>query len=178
MRNTAFTALGDNNLAGTQSRRQLGPPSRSRKTENEPNPGQIARRVKGDWWCVLPVPELRPERGTMVLGPEGTPVQNGVWSAELRLHHPGRRDLRRWRNRAALALWPRALSGVPARWPRVPASPLAGARHRPLRHDEIGMSLSDVPTALAATQNLSLFNRIPDRLQQGLLDEALPRAAR
>ena len=37
--------------------------------------------------------------------------------------------------------------------------------------DEIGMSLSDVPSAVAATQNLSVFNRLPDRLQQGLLDE-------
>ena len=37
--------------------------------------------------------------------------------------------------------------------------------------DEIGMSETDVPSAVAALQNLSAFPKIPDRLQQGLLDE-------
>ncbi len=37
--------------------------------------------------------------------------------------------------------------------------------------DEIGMAESDEPTVIAALQNLSVFPAIPDRLQQGLLDE-------
>src|SRR5439155_12707853 len=37
--------------------------------------------------------------------------------------------------------------------------------------DEIGMSLSDLPSALAATQNLSQFPKLTDRLQQRQQDE-------
>lgn len=37
--------------------------------------------------------------------------------------------------------------------------------------DEIGMSAEDIPTALALSQNISLFPTMPDRLQQGLLNE-------
>ena len=37
--------------------------------------------------------------------------------------------------------------------------------------DEIGMAESDVPTVIAALENVSAFPEIPDRLQQGLLDE-------
>src|SRR5437773_4906231 len=80
MRNSAFSALGDNNLSdgvveGTS------PTFAISKVENEPNPGQIARRVKGA--LVVPCflfPSCAPG-GTMVLSPEGTPLQNGVWSA-------------------------------------------------------------------------------------------------
>src|SRR5437588_12578276 len=80
MRNAAFSALGDNNLAngiveGTS------PTFSVTSTENEPNPGQIARRVKGD--VVVPCflfPSCAPG-GTMVLSPQGTPIQNGVWPA-------------------------------------------------------------------------------------------------
>ncbi len=37
--------------------------------------------------------------------------------------------------------------------------------------DEIGMAESDIPTVIAALQNVSAFPAVPDRLQQGLLDE-------
>src|SRR5205085_5434682 len=80
MRNAAFSALGDNNLADGIVEGS-SPTFSVTSTENEPNPGQIARRVKGD--VVVPCflfPNCAPG-GTMVLSPQGTPIQNGVWSA-------------------------------------------------------------------------------------------------
>src|SRR5207302_1452662 len=73
MRNAAFSTLGDNNLAngiveGTS------PTFTVTSVENEPNPGEIARRVMGD--LVVPCylfPSCGPG-GTMVLSPEGTPL--------------------------------------------------------------------------------------------------------
>ncbi len=49
--------------------------------ENEPNPGEIARRVKGTFTvpCFL-FPSCAPG-GTMVLDAEGHPLENGVWTA-------------------------------------------------------------------------------------------------
>src|SRR6185437_13229379 len=80
MRNRAFAALGDNNLAdgiveGT------APSFVVTKVENEPNPGEIARRVKGTFTvpCYL-FPSCGPG-GTMVLDSEGHPLENGVWPA-------------------------------------------------------------------------------------------------
>ena len=37
--------------------------------------------------------------------------------------------------------------------------------------DEIGMAESDIPVVVASLENVSSFPEIPDRLQQGLLDE-------
>ena len=170
MRNAAFSTLGDNNLAngiveGTS------PTFTVTSVENEPNPGEIARRVMGD--LVVPCylfPSCGPG-GTMVLSPEGTPLQNGVWSANFDCIIP------------AVATAGAAESARPSLYGHGlfgDASEVASGPQRSLsqRHDivqcatdEIGMSLSDLPSAVAATQNLSQFPKLTDRLQQGLLDE-------
>src|SRR5438874_5598825 len=170
MRNAAFSTLGDNNLAngiveGTS------PTFTVTSVENEPNPGEIARRVMGD--LVVPCylfPSCGPG-GTMVLSPEGTPLQNGIWSANFDCIIP------------AVATAGAAESARPSLYGHGlfgDASEVASGPQRSLsqRHDivqcatdEIGMSLSDLPSALAATQNLSQFPKLTDRLQQGLLDE-------
>jgi len=170
MRNAAFSMLGDNNLAdgiveGTS------PTFTVTETENEPNRGEIARRVKGD--LVVPCflfPSCAPG-GTMVLSPEGAPIQNGVWSANFDCIIPAVATTGAGES-ARPSLYGHGLFGS--------ASEVASGPQRALSQghdiihcatDEIGMSLSDVPSAVAATQNLSVFNRLPDRLQQGLLDE-------
>jgi hypothetical protein len=80
MRNAAFSALGDNNLADGIVQGS-SPTFTVTSTENEPDPGEIARRVQGDFVvpCFL-FPSCAPG-GTIVLGPEGAPIQNGVWTA-------------------------------------------------------------------------------------------------
>src|SRR5205085_2872978 len=170
MRNAAFSALGDNNLADGKVEGS-SPTFAVTETENDPDPGETARVVKGDLAvpCFL-FPSCAPG-GTMVLGPEGAPIQNGVWSANFDCIIPAVATSGPGES-ARPSLYGHGLFGS--------ASEVASGPQRALSQghdivhcatDEIGMSLSDVPSAVAATQNLSVFNRLPDRLQQGLLDE-------
>jgi hypothetical protein len=170
MRNAAFAALGDNNLAdgvveGTS------PTFTVTKVENEPNPGQIARRVKGT--VVVPCflfPSCAPG-GTMVLDLEGKPIQNGVWPANFDCIIP------------VAATTGAGQSGRPSLYGHGlfgSAGEVASGPQRSLSQghdivhcatDEIGMSETDIPSVVQALQNLSSFPKITDRLQQGLLDE-------
>jgi hypothetical protein len=170
MRNAAFAALGDNNLADGKVEGS-SPTFTVTSSENEPNPGQIARRVKGNFVvpCFL-FPSCAPG-GTMTLGPEGAPVQNGFWTANFDCIIPLAATTGAGES-ARPSLYGHGLFGS--------ASEVASGPQRSLSQthdivqcatDEIGMAESDVPTAVAGTQNLSLFDRLTDRLQQGLLDE-------
>jgi hypothetical protein len=170
IRNAAFAALGDNNLADGKVEGS-SPTFTLTSTENEPDPGQIARLVKGSFLvpCYL-FPSCAPG-GTMTLGPEGAPIQNGFWPANFECIIPLSATTGAGES-ARPSLYGHGLFGS--------ASEVASGPQRSLSQahdivqcatDEIGMSESDVPTALAATQNLSLFDRLTDRLQQGLLDE-------
>jgi hypothetical protein len=170
MRNAAFSTLGDTNLAdgvveGTS------PTFAVTEVTNEPNPGEIARRVKGT--VVVPCflfPSCAPG-GTMVLGLEGSPVQNGVWSANFDCIIP------------VSAATGAGESGRPSLYGHGlfgSAGEVASGPQRSLSQghdivhcatDEIGMSETDIPSVVQALQNLSSFPKITDRLQQGLLDE-------
>ena len=170
MRNAAFSALGDNNLADEKVE-GTSPTFTVTETVSNPDPGEIARVVKGD--VVVPCflfPSCAPG-GTMVLGPEGAPVQNGVWSANFICILPAVATTGAGET-ARPSLYGHGLFGS--------AGEVESGAERSLsaRHDivqcateEIGMGETDLPDAISATQNLSLFNRLTDRLQQGLLDE-------
>src|SRR5581483_9201991 len=77
MRNRAFAQLGDENLANGVVE-GTSPVFAVTSVENEPNPGEIARRVKGTLTvpCYL-FPSCAPG-GTMVLDAEGHPLEDGV----------------------------------------------------------------------------------------------------
>ena len=92
-------------------------------------------------------------------------------AGQLRLHHPRLGDERPGRNGPALALraWPVRHAGEVASGPQRELAQAHGIVF--CATDEIGMSQSDVPDAIGALQDLSRFPAIPDRLQQGLLDE-------
>lgn len=170
MRNAAFAQLGDTNLADGTAQGS-SPAFTVTKVENEPNPGQIARRVKGAFQvpCYLS-PSCAPG-GTMQLDASGAPIQNGTWTANFDCIVP-----------ASVVSGP-AEAGRPSLYGHGlfgSASEVGSSPQRALSQahgivqcatDEIGMSQSDVPVAVAALQNLSLFPAMPDRLQQGLLDE-------
>jgi hypothetical protein len=107
----------------------------------------------------------------MQLGPEGAPLENGVWSANFICIIPAAATSGAGES-ARPSLYGHGLFGS--------AGEVESGAERSLsaRHDivqcateEIGMGETDLPDAIAATQNLSLFNRLTDRLQQGLLDE-------
>ncbi|HXS48140.1 MAG TPA: hypothetical protein VN756_11855 [Solirubrobacterales bacterium] len=170
MRDDAFAQLGDTDLADGVP--QGGSPSfQVLSVENEPNPGQIARRVKGtlEVPCYL-FPSCAPG-GTFQLDASGAPVQNGIWAANFDCIVP-----------TSVASGP-AGAGRPSLYGHGlfgSASEVGSSPQRSLSQahgivqcatDEIGMSGSDVPVAVFALQDLSRFPAIPDRLQQGLLNE-------
>jgi hypothetical protein len=170
MRNDAFAQLGDTNLADGIPE-GVSPSFAVTSVENEPHPGEIARRVKGSFQvpCFL-FPSCAPG-GTFHLGANGAPVQSGTWTANFDCIIP-----------ASVTSGP-AEAGRPSLYGHGlfgSASEVASSPQRSLSQahkivqcatEEIGMAQSDVPVAVAALQNLSLFPAIPDRLQQGLLDE-------
>ncbi|MHB8233018.1 MAG: hypothetical protein ACYDHT_00025 [Solirubrobacteraceae bacterium] len=170
MRNAAFSALGDNNLADGVVEGS-SPTFAVTETENEPNPGEIARRVKGTFVvpCFL-FPSCAPG-GTMVLNAEGKPTQNGVWTANFDCIVPASATSGAGET-ARPSLYGHGLFGD--------ASEVGSSPQRSLSQthdivqcatDEIGMSESDLGSVVQALQNLSAFPKITDRLQQGLLDE-------
>jgi hypothetical protein len=171
MRDASFAELGDTDLSDLVP--QGGAPSfQVLSVEEDPNPGQIARRVKGTFQvpCYL-FPTCAPF-GTFQLGADGLPIRNPVpWTANFDCIVP-----------VSVASGPPA-SGRPVLYGHglfgqageVASSPqrtLAQA-HRMVKcaTDEIGMSQSDIPVAISALQDLSRFPALPDRLQQGLLNE-------
>jgi hypothetical protein len=172
IRNDAFSQLGDTDLADGVPQGS-SPSFQVTSVENEPNPGEIARRVKGTLQvpCYL-FPSCAPG-GTFSLDSSGAPTQNGTWTANFDCIIP-----------ASVASGPAAAGrpslyghGLFGRAAEVASSPqrsLAQA-HRIVMcaTDEIGMSQEDVPVAISALQDLSRFPALPDRLQQGLLDELL-----
>ena len=172
MRNDAFAQLGDTNLADgiVQGTR---PAFEVTKVENEPNPGQIARRVKGNFTVpVLPVPRLRAGRHRCTSNGEGVPDPERDLDGELRLHHPAVGDDRTCRKRRDRRCTGTACSGTPPRSPRA----RSGACRRNTRSSSARPTRSAWPnrtfgTVIEALENVSAFPTIPDRLQQGLLDE-------
>jgi hypothetical protein len=170
MRNRAFSALGDNNLADNVVQGK-SPTFAVTETKNEAFPGEIARVVKGD--VVVPCflfPSCAPG-GTMELNSEGLPLENGAWTANFICIIPLAATSGAGES-ARPSLYGHGLFGS--------AGEVESGAERSLsaRHDivqcatnEIGMSEEDVPVAVSALQNLSGFTKITDRLQQGLLDE-------
>src|SRR5438270_1238916 len=167
MRNAAFAALGDNNLADGIVEGS-SPTFTVTSTENEPNPGEIARRVKGTFLvpCFL-FPSCAPG-GTMTLGPEGAPVQNGSWTANFDCIIPVAATSGAAES-ARPSLYGHGLFGS--------ASEVASGPQRSLSQthdiaqcatDEIGTAATDLGSAIAATQNLSQSPQLPDRAPQAL----------
>jgi hypothetical protein len=170
MRNAAFSTLGDSNLADGVVQGS-SPTFTVTETENEPNPGEIARRVKGT--VVVPCflfPSCAPG-GTMLLDTEGKPIQDGVWPANFDCIVPVSATTGAGES-ARPSLYGHGLFGDASEVGSGPQRSLSqGHDIVQCATDEIGMSESDIPSVVQALQNLSSFPKITDRLQQGLLDE-------
>jgi hypothetical protein len=170
MRNRAFAQLGDTNLEDGIPQ-GVSPTFEVTSVENEPNPGEIARRVKGNF--IVPC-FLFPNCGSggrMHLDGEGNPIQNGSWTANFDCIIPLSATTGLPES-ARPALYGHGLLGD--------ASEVASSPQRSLSQaydilqcatDEIGMAESDEGVVIASLNNVSAFPAIPDRLQQGLLDE-------
>ena len=179
MRNAAFAQLGDTNLADGVVAGHLADVHRRPKAENEPNPGEIARRVQGHLHgAVLPVPELRARRHDSCWTPNGAPIQNGVWTANFDCIIPASATTGAGGS-ARPSLYGHGLFGDAGEVASGPQRSLSqGHDIVQCATDEIGMSETDVPSAIAALQNLS---RVPEAHRPpaaGPARRALPRAGR
>ncbi|MGD0453861.1 MAG: hypothetical protein ABSB69_09720 [Solirubrobacteraceae bacterium] len=170
MRNDAFAQLGDTNLADGIPE-GVSPTFDVTNVEENPNPGQIARRVKGTFEvpCFL-FPSCGPG-GLFHLDSNGDPIQNGTWTANFDCIIPdsvvsGAAEAGR------PSLYGHGLLGDASEVASGPQRSLSEA-HKIVQcaTDEIGMAESDVPVVIGSLENVSAFPAIPDRLQQGLLDE-------
>jgi hypothetical protein len=169
MRNDAFAQLGDTDLADGLPE-GVSPTFEVTSVENEPDPG-LARIVNGTFEvpCFL-FPSCGPG-GTMMLDSEGAPIQNGTWTANLKCIIPdsvtsgpgevGRPSLY---GHGLLGTADEVTSGTERIFAENYKMVLCAT-------DEIGMAESDVPIVEEALKNISKFPAIPDRLQQGMLDE-------
>jgi hypothetical protein len=170
MRDAAFAQLGDTNLADGAPQ-GASPSFQVTSVETAPNPGQIARRVKGSFEVPCYLFPSCAAGGTFQLDASGAPIQNGTWTANFDCIVP-----------ESVVTGP-AATGRPSLYGHglfgdageVGSSPqrALSQEHRIVQcaTDEIGMSESDIPSVVAALQDISAFPTIPDRLQQGLLDE-------
>jgi hypothetical protein len=170
MRNDAFAQLGDTNLADGVAQ-GVSPSFAVTSTENEPNPGQIARRVKGTFTVPCYMTPNCGAGGTLNLNAEGTPVQNGTWTANFDCIIPDSVTSGP-AGEGRPSLYGHGLLGDASEVASSPQRSLSQA-HKIVQcaTDEIGMAESDVGSVVQALQNISAFPTIPDRLQQGLLDE-------
>jgi hypothetical protein len=170
MRNRAFEALGDSNLADGIPQ-GTSPSFQVTSVENEPNPGQIARRVKGTFEvpCYL-FPDCGPG-GTMQLNANEEPIQNGTWTANFDCIIP-ESAVTGAPMSARPSLYGHGLLGSASEVGSSPQRELSQAHDIvQCATDEIGMAESDEGSVISALVNVSNFPTIPDRLQQGLLDE-------
>jgi hypothetical protein len=172
MRDDAFGALGDTKLAdrtvqGNSPAFQVTDVQDFTPAENS----QVARRVKGTVTvpCYLE-PSCAPG-GQFATTGRALPTRNGTWDANFDCIIP-RSAVDGSPSPARPSLYGHGLFGS--------ASEVGSSGQRDLADtynfvlcatDEIGMSQSDLPIALAITGDVSNFPKLADRLQQGLLDE-------
>jgi hypothetical protein len=173
MRDQAFAALGDTTMADGVV--QGVAPQFSISTVEDFTPAQdsqIARRIIGTYQvpCFM-TPDCGPG-GVLNLDDDGVPRRNGTWSAPFEceiprvgIEGPTPIKLRPY-------VFGHGLFGD--------ASGVRGSVNPQLQNDygfagcatdEIGMSDKDLGTIAGVLGNLTNFPRIPDRLQQGLINE-------
>jgi hypothetical protein len=170
MRDDAFAQLGDTDLSDGIAQ-GVSPHFTVTSVENEPNPGEIARRVRGTFEvpCYM-TPNCGPG-SRLDLNAAEEPVQNGTWTANFDCIVPAS-AVTGPSGSARPSLYGHGLFGDASEVGSSPQRALSEAHDIvQCATDEIGMSESDVPATIAALENVSNFPTIPDRLQQGLLDE-------
>lgn len=171
MRNDAFAQLGDTHLENGIPE-GVSPSFRVAKVENEPYPGQIARLVRGNFEVPCFLFPSCGAGGRMMLNSKGEPIQDGTWEANFDCIIP----LSATTGEAEAArpiVYGHGLLGSAAEVYEASPERDFAQNHKAVlcATDEIGLAESDVGSVEASLQNLSKFPTVPDRTQQGLLDE-------
>lgn len=184
MRDQAFAQLGDTNLA---NRLVEGAAPEFEVTSVQLNPNsQVARRIKGTFEVPCFMENSTPGNdcqtgSTLKLNADGVPQMNGTYTANMECIvpnaivdpdsvDPADRPLESLRGRAMV--YGHGLMGSIAGEINGGAQRMLAAKGFTIcGTDEIGMSTPDIVTVTAALRNLATFQTVPDRLQQGLLNE-------
>ncbi len=172
MRNDAFAKLGDTKLADRIV--QGGSPAFDVTDVINYTPAQnaqVAREVKGTFTvpCYL-APDCAPGSRFQLDG-SGLPTRHGNWSANFHCIIP-RSAVAGTPAPARPSLYGHGLLGSAGEVTSSGQAELANTYNFVLcATDEIGMSESDIPTAVGILQDFSHFPELADRLQQGLLNE-------
>ena len=172
MRDRAFAELGDTTMADGLEQGQPPAFAVTPGQVNNVNGPQIRRVIRGTFTVPCFLTEGCEPGGVMERNASGLPVRNGSYQARLTCIIP-QVDL--------------PSEGGEQLWPLVHGHGLLGdadgvqggftrqfAQERGMlgcATDEIGMAEEDIPVVLNSLNNLTGFHRVPDRLQQGLLNE-------
>jgi hypothetical protein len=172
IRDDAFARLGDTNLADRTVHGSSPSFDVTEVTDFTPaqNP-QVARGVKGTVTvpCYL-APSCAPG-GRFQLNAQGLPTRHGTWQANFDCIIP-RAAVEGTPSPARPSLYGHGLFGSAGEVRSSGQAELADTYNFVLcATDEIGMSQSDLGTALEILNDVSAFPNLADRLQQGLLDE-------
>ncbi len=175
MRDDAFALLGDTTM-GDQVVQGDAPEFTVTSMPGSGLGPQIARRVRGTYTvpCYLFGGLGSPcgPGGSMQLDENGLPQRNGTYEAKFEciippvgLDGPDPDKLRPF-------VFGHGLLGT-AEQVRGSINPDLAQDHSMIAcaTDEIGMANEDIPTVISTLQDLSSFEKVPDRLQQGLLNE-------
>jgi len=172
MRDRAFAALGDTNLADNVVQGKA--PTFQIKSVDKFSPGQnseVARRIKGTFMvpCFLE-PSCGPG-GTMNLDADGLPSRNGMYEANMECIVP-QVAVAPGAEKTRPMVFGHGLFGDASGVNGGPNPPLAQTGMTICGTDEIGMSNSDVVEVMTkALWDLSDFNVLADRLAQALVNE-------
>lgn len=169
MRDRAFAELGDTDLANGLVE-GVSPSFAVSSVSADANPA-IARRIQGTFTVPCFMAPGCFTSGSFNLDPQGLPTRNGNWEANFQCIvptsglDPGAQSLRPY-------VYGHGLVGS-ANEVRGGVNPNLTNEHGMLAcaTDEIGMSGGDLGTIALALKDLSNFDWVADRLQQGLLNE-------
>ena len=177
MRDETFASYGDTNLAdgvvsGTAPAVTIGSSTDYTVIQN----ANIARRVTGTFTapCYLQ-PGCGPsDGGTMDLNAQGLPVQHGTMQANFDCIIPRTAIDGPTPVPARPSIYGHGLLGSASEAGSSPQQSLArNFNIMSCATDEIGLSTSDVATAVEVLGELGKFPKVADRLQQGLLNELI-----
>jgi hypothetical protein len=170
MRDQAFSTLGDTTM-GDQQEQGVAPTFDI--TQVQPvNGAKIERRIRGTFTVPCFLTDACEPGGIMVLDENGLPERNGNYEANFTcnippvgLDEPDPPKLRPYIFGHGLVGTAEGVNGS--------INPNLMQDHEMIAcaTDEIGMANEDIPTIFEALGELSSFPVVPDRLQQGLLNE-------
>lgn len=171
MRDEAFKSIGDQTMAD----RQVQGDAPEFEVTSQPGSGlglNVGRRILGTFTVPCFLTNGCQPGGVMNLNQNGLPQRNGDYEANFEcvippvgLDGPNPPKLRPF-------VYGHGLLGGAAEMPYGVGPPLA-QDHQMIgcATDEIGMAAVDIPTVIGLLGDLSKFPALPDRLQQGLINE-------